>query len=124
VGWTNYLEFGNIAAHLRASHNAYLFAGRTVGIALAAIIFVGHVKLLLAIARTRRVDAVAPLAVYWVMVMFAEDVTAGASGVFVTTLLAMIGLHGKVWTSLTYRSALIPVRSRAREDISSHDDRP
>lgn len=124
VGWTNYLELGDIADGLRASHNGYLFTGRTLGIALAAIIFVGHIKLLLAIYRTRRVDAVAPLAIYWIIVMFAEDVTQGSSGIFVTTLLAMIGLHGKVWTSLTYRSALIPVRSKAREDISSHDDRP
>ena len=124
VGWTNYLDFGYISGNHRASHNAYLFAGRTVGIALAAIIFVGHIKLLLAISRTRRVDAVAPLAIYWVIVMFAEDVTQGPSGIFVTILLAMIGLHGKVWTSLTYRSALVPVRSKAREDVSSHDRRP
>lgn len=108
VGWSKYLQMGSLADHLSASHNGYLFTARVAGIPIAILLLLGHVRLLWRTASTRRIDALPPVAVFLIAVMFAEDVTQGMSLVFLSTFIAMCGLQSKPWASAVYRSVLVP----------------
>ncbi|MFC4440901.1 O-antigen ligase family protein [Caulobacter henricii] len=94
MGWSAYLESTPLFGVLRASHNGYLFAARTIGLPVAMLILVGH----LMSAPLSHKFRISPLLVYCVAIMFAEDITQGASFTFLVTLLAAYGwigdLHG------------------------------
>lgn len=112
IGWGHYLDSAH-AGHVSASHNAYLFTARIIGLPMMLLLLIGHVRVMWRMAFTRRVDALPPLAFFVVAVMFAEDITQGMSLVFLTTFVAICGFANKPWASAIYRSVLVPPAPRA-----------
>ncbi|MBA4808021.1 O-antigen ligase family protein [Brevundimonas sp.] len=83
VGWSTADELGTFRA-LTVSHNGYLFMGRTVGL-LAAVLALG-----LHLWSAARLDALTPLSVYLLTMMFSEDLAQGAGFVFLICLVAAL----------------------------------
>ncbi|WP_395943278.1 O-antigen ligase family protein [Brevundimonas sp.] len=81
VGWSTADELGAFRA-LTVSHNGYLFMARTLGLG-AALAALG-----LHLWSAARLDALTPLAVYLLAMMFSEDLAQGAGFVFLICLVA------------------------------------
>lgn len=116
TGWSSFGEEQRIGALLGASHNGYLFAARTIGLPLALLMLIGHVRLLWrgAIAGA---SSFGPFAAHFLVLMFAEDITQGASLVLLAMLLASWGMLapvGRRFTRPSVTSASEKERRRSR----------
>lgn len=86
VGWSSPEELGRFRA-LTVSHNGYLFMARTVGVLAAGAMLALHFRSL------TRLDALASLAAFVLVMMFSEDLTQGASFIFVACLTAALAFR-------------------------------
>jgi hypothetical protein len=89
VGWSSPEELGRFRA-LTVSHNGYLFMARTVGLLAAAAMLALHCRSL------TRLDAMAPLSAFVLAMMFSEDLTQGASFIFVACLTAALAFRRRL----------------------------
>lgn len=86
VGWSSPQELGPFRG-LTVSHNGYLFMARTVGVVTAVALLGLHVRSAL------KLDVFAPLAVFVLVMMSSEDLTQGASFIFVACLTAALAFR-------------------------------
>lgn len=86
VGWSSPEELGPFRG-LTVSHNGYLFMARTVGVAAAVGLLALHVRSAL------KLDVFAPLAVFVLVMMCSEDLTQGASFIFIACLTAALAFR-------------------------------
>jgi hypothetical protein len=89
AGWSSASEMGTFRG-LSVSHNAYLFMGRTVGVAGALTMMGLHLW------SAARFDALTPLSIYLLAMMFSEDMTQGAGFVFLACLVAALAWRKRV----------------------------
>ena len=86
VGWSSPEELGRFRG-LTVSHNGYLFMARTVGVLAAAAMLMLHLKSAL------KLDVFAPLGVFVLAMMCSEDLTQGASFIFIACLTAALAFR-------------------------------
>jgi len=92
IGWSRFLEGGPYLPYGGATHNGFIFAGRTAGLLIGLGLLYGQLRMIVAVLTRRLTVAAAPLYIYVFSLAWSEDIVQGASFTFLACLVATNGI--------------------------------
>jgi hypothetical protein len=92
IGWSLFLQESPYLPYSGATHNGFIFAGRTAGLLVSLGLLYGQLRMVGAIVTRRFTVSAAPLYVYVFLLMWSEDIVQGTSFTFLACLIAANGI--------------------------------